>query len=160
MKGQVEKNRADDSGATFASISTASFLLQGNQALLLPSPIFCLAPRIQNPCIQQTDIVCRRPIASNRRFIACCCSILDSNGSRWCSHELCRRNGEENRLFSPEKRATGRIGCSKDFKALQREHAIFGHWTVTGPGYWSDARSYRLLPFPRKFVAHTPKKSP
>ena len=52
MKGQGNKTRADDCGVTFASISTASFLLQGNQALLLPSPICYLAPRIQNPCIQ------------------------------------------------------------------------------------------------------------
>lgn len=47
MKGQGEMHRADDFGVTFASISTALLLLQGNQALLLPSPICYLQSRIR-----------------------------------------------------------------------------------------------------------------
>lgn len=113
---------------------------------LLPSP-FVTKPAIQNPTqLQQAADLHRKCWF----FVShsCCCH----NGSRWGAHEFRRRDGEENRLISAEKRTIGRIGCPQDVEALQREHAVSGDRAVVGLRHWADPRSYRLLPFSCEFV--------
>ena len=129
LRAKIREDRPAVLDVTFASISTALLLHQGNQS---PFASLAVCERISRGHGIQNPLAidhCRRPISGQAECFAV--EILaDNHGNRRSAHELCCCDGEKDRLFPPQERANGWTGSSQDREALQGEHAISCDWTA------------------------------